>query len=78
MRNHHIDCGVYGAMQYTSSGLGYLVGTGDVEKSACTCTAFDHECPAPQMKNRKAENVDLGPGPVYFFGQGFDAPRECP
>jgi len=67
MRNHHIDCGVFGTMQYTPSGFGYLTGTGDMERGACTCTAFDHECPAPQLKHRKVErawpgfigNIDL-------------------
>jgi len=55
MRNHHKDCGVYGAMRYTPSGFPYLVGTGDLEKGACTCTAFEHECPAPQLRHRKPD-----------------------
>lgn len=57
MREHHIDCECINAQTTMPSGEGVLIVAGDPsidwERNICTCTAFDHECPEPEMKNIK-------------------------
>jgi len=59
MRNHHIDCGIMSYVKCLPGGLEIFTFAGDpnyfTEEKVCTCTAFDHVCPIPQLKHRKTE-----------------------
>ena len=49
MRSHHIDCSITIALTYWEDE--------EDERSFCTCTAFDHECPEPELKSTKGTSL---------------------